>query len=80
MPGAWLNQAVLQDRKVHKRTTFVPVLFVSDQRESKSQAARDREARDYWDSLTPAQEAWVARKMHFHKFGSEPTPTRSPDR
>jgi hypothetical protein len=71
VPGAWLNQAILQGHKVHIRTTFVPVLFVSDQAEPRSQAARDREAREYWESLTPEQEGWVARKMGFHEFGGQ---------
>jgi hypothetical protein len=57
---------------VQKRTTFVPVLFVSDQHEPGCQAARDREAKQYWESLTPAQEGWIAQKMHFHEFGRRP--------
>ena len=35
-----------------------------------SRAARQREAKIYWDSLTPQQEAWALRKMRFHEFGS----------
>ena len=34
-----------------------------------SRAAREREAKAYWDSLTPEQEAWVLRKMGFHRLG-----------
>jgi len=56
VPGAWLNQAVLLGHKVQKQTTFVLALFVSDQAHSKSQAARDREATEYWAALTPEQE------------------------
>jgi hypothetical protein len=36
-----------------------------------SRAAREREAKAYWDSLTLEQEAWALRKMHFSNFGSE---------
>ena len=36
----------------------------------RSRAARDREAKAYWESLTPAQEEWAMRKMGFFKFGS----------
>ena len=36
----------------------------------KSRAQREREAKAYWDSLTPEQEAWVLRKMRFPRFGA----------
>jgi hypothetical protein len=39
-----------------------------------SRAQREREAKAYWDSLTPAQEAWALRKMRFAEFG---TPERA---
>ena len=32
-------------------------------------AAREREAKAYLGSLTPEQEAWVLRKMHFAEMG-----------
>jgi hypothetical protein len=35
-----------------------------------SRAAREREAKAYWDSLTPQQEAWALRKMWFPSMGS----------
>jgi hypothetical protein len=35
-----------------------------------SRAQREREAKAYWDSLTPRQEAWVLKKMRFAEFGS----------
>jgi len=31
---------------------------------------REREARRYWDFLTPEQEAWALRKMQFPRFGA----------
>jgi len=34
-----------------------------------SRAASEREAKTYWDSLTPQQEGWALRKMGFHAFG-----------
>jgi hypothetical protein len=34
-----------------------------------SQAERDRHAKLYWDSLTPAQEVWALRKMGFFEMG-----------
>ena len=36
---------------------------------SPSRAEREREAKRYWDSLTPAQEAWALRKMGFFEMG-----------
>lgn len=36
-----------------------------------SRAARERDAKAYWDSLTPQQEAWVLRKMRFFEMGSK---------
>jgi hypothetical protein len=38
--------------------------------EPSSRAEREREAKAYWDSLTPKQEAWVLRKMRFHRLGT----------
>lgn len=35
----------------------------------KSQAARDREAKAYWDSLTTDQEIWALRKIGFFERG-----------
>jgi hypothetical protein len=35
------------------------------------------EARAYWDSLTPEQEAWALRKMGFHRMGDPSPPRRS---
>ncbi len=34
-----------------------------------SRAAREREAKCYWDSLTAQQEAWALRKLGFHAMG-----------
>lgn len=35
-----------------------------------SRVGREREARLYWDTLTPRQEAWALRKMGFFAMGS----------
>jgi hypothetical protein len=35
----------------------------------KSRAKREREAKAYWDSLTPEQEVWALRKMGYFKIG-----------
>jgi hypothetical protein len=37
-----------------------------------SRAQREREAKAYWDRLTPEQEAWALRKMRSREFGSSP--------
>ena len=37
--------------------------------ERSSRAARERAAKDYWDRLTPEQEAWAMRKMRFAEMG-----------
>jgi len=34
-----------------------------------SRAQREREAKIYWDSLTPEQEVWALRKMGYFKIG-----------
>ena len=34
-----------------------------------SRAQREREAKAYWDSLTPEQEVWALRKMGYFKIG-----------
>jgi hypothetical protein len=49
---------------------FVPRTLPPDQRVRTSRAQREREAKAYWDSLTPLQEAWVLKKMGFAAFGS----------
>ena len=36
-----------------------------------SQAERQRDAKAYWDGLTPAQETWVLRKMRFSQMGRQ---------
>jgi hypothetical protein len=54
---------------VPKQTGFVPELFLSNIPPPRSQAARFREAAEYWSRLTPEQEGWVAQRMQFHEFG-----------
>jgi len=34
-----------------------------------SRSRREREAKAYWDSLPPEQEAWALRKMGFPRIG-----------
>lgn len=34
-----------------------------------SRAAREREAKAYWDSLTVEQEIWALQKMRFFEMG-----------
>ena len=70
MPGAWLNQAILGGRVDSKVLRFVPRTLPSAEPEGTSQAQRQWEAKAYWDSLTPEQEAWVLRKMRFAEFGT----------
>jgi hypothetical protein len=36
---------------------------------STSRAAREREAKEYWDALAPHQEAWALRKLGFYELG-----------
>jgi hypothetical protein len=48
---------------------FVPRTLPPGQSERTSRAAREREAKAYWDSLTPEQEAWVLKKMGFAALG-----------
>jgi len=38
---------------------------------SDSRAAREREARLYWDSLTLTQQAWALRKTGFYEMGAD---------
>jgi hypothetical protein len=54
----------------HDGRQFVPRTLPAAPPLRSSQAARDREAKAYWDSLTPEQEAWVLRKMNFASFGT----------
>ena len=48
---------------------FVPRTLPPAPKARASRAAREREAKAYWDSLSPEQEAWVLRKMGFAKMG-----------
>lgn len=48
---------------------FVPRTLAPDQPVRTSRAAREREAKAYWDSMSPEQEAWVLRKMRFGQMG-----------
>jgi hypothetical protein len=49
---------------------FVPRTLPSAQSKRTSRTQREREAKAYWDSLTPEREAWALRKMGFHKLGT----------
>ena len=47
-----------------KSAPFVPrTLPPCEPERPKSRAQREREAKAYWDSLTPEQEVWALRKM-----------------
>ena len=48
---------------------FVPCTQPPAEPVRSSRAQREREAKAYWDSLTPQQEAWVLRKMGFARIG-----------
>jgi hypothetical protein len=45
-----------------------------------SRAQRERDAKAYWDSLSPEQEAWALRKMGFFGFGQRAAPLHWPTR
>jgi len=71
VPGAWLNQAILGGPEIRKADALVlRTLPPLPPEKPKSRAEREREARRYWDSLTPEQEAWALRKMQFPRFGA----------
>jgi hypothetical protein len=53
---------------------FVPRTLPPVPQGRTSRAAREREAKAYWDSLTPQQEGWALRKMGFHAFGARRQP------
>jgi hypothetical protein len=52
-----------------KKRALVPCPLPPVERGGRSRAAREKEARVYWDRLTPAREAWVLRKMEFVRMG-----------
>ena len=70
MPGAWLSQAVLGGRVHPKVRGFVPRTLPPVRPEWTTWEQREREAKGYWNSLTPEQEARVLRKMRFAQMGS----------
>ena len=56
-----------------KSAPFVPRTLPPCEPERRtSRAQREREAKVYWDSLTPEQEVWALRKMGFFKMGQPP--------
>ena len=56
-----------------KSAPFVPrTLPPLSAERPKSRAQREREAKEYWDSLTEAQEVWALRKIGYFKIGSAP--------
>jgi hypothetical protein len=48
---------------------FVPRTLPPAELVRTSRAQRERDAKAYWNSLTPEQEAWVLRKMRFARKG-----------
>jgi hypothetical protein len=68
--GAWLNQAVFEGSELRTPDALVlRTLPPLPEELPQNRAQREREAKAYWDSLTPQQEAWVLRKMRFAAFG-----------
>jgi hypothetical protein len=43
----------------------------TEKRESRSQAARDRQAKEWIDRITVEQRVWDLRRMGFFEFGRE---------
>jgi hypothetical protein len=53
-----------------KSAPFVPrTLLPLPPEKPKSRAQREREAKEYCDSLTESQEIWALRKMGYFKIG-----------
>ena len=52
-----------------KKHALVLCPIPPDARNSRSRAEREQDARDYWDRLTPAHEAWVLTKMRLAQMG-----------
>jgi hypothetical protein len=69
LPGAWLNQAILEEVMQHHERLFGLRTLPPVEAKPTSRAAREREAKRYWDSLTPEQEAWALQKMQFAEMG-----------
>ena len=69
MPGASLNQAVLEESMHPQMQTLVLCPLPQVAAVGRSRAARERQARAYWDRLSRSQEAWVLRKMKFAEMG-----------
>jgi hypothetical protein len=56
--------------EVPKSAPFVPrTLPPLPPQRTKSRAQRERAAKEYWDSLTEAQEVWALRKVGCFKIG-----------
>jgi hypothetical protein len=72
MPGAWLNQAIFGGHVEPKVLRFVPRTLPPAEPVRQSRAAREREAKAYWNALSPQPEAWVLKKMRFGDFGCTP--------
>jgi hypothetical protein len=77
MPGAWLIQAVQESVMYPKRQRLELRTLLPAELRQTSMAARERAAKDYWDRLTPEQEAWALRKMRFAEMGQTLRTTRS---
>ena len=54
-----------------KNTRLVLRTVPAAEAAEQSQAEKDREARLYWDMLSPEREAWELRKMGFRQFAGE---------
>ena len=69
LSGAWLDQAVLERHMHQNQRLFVLRTQPVDEASAGSRAAREPEAKAYWDGLTEQQDAWALRKMGFPTMG-----------
>ena len=65
VPGAWLNQVVFGSPKCRKARHSYRLLSVRANQRGERAVQREREAKAYWDSLTPEQEVWALREIGF---------------
>src|SRR5438270_12898572 len=78
MPGAWLNEAKFAVRVEQFRPELVLCTLPPRRSRPLSRGGREREAKAYWDSLTPNQEAWVLHVRRGQSVRSEEAGRASP--
>jgi hypothetical protein len=69
VPGAWLNQAVYDMAETAKPARLVRIVPPADP--PRSQAARDREAREWIKRISREQRIWDLRRRGFFRMGAE---------